>query len=547
MTAESTASWPFHAGELQAQARAGVHGLARAVHAFVRPYLPPQHQAFYASLPFMVAAARDDGGRPWTTLLTGDPGFAHAPDPTTLQIAALPAPGDALDSALGHGDQVGLLGIELATRRRNRINGRIVSRDDHGLRVHVGQTFGNCPQYITQRTRHGVPRTTNPLPAQRTASLDDRLTRWIEGADTLFIASGNDGRADDRRTGMDASHRGGAPGFVQVRDRHTLVIPDYAGNNFFNTIGNLMVDPRAGLLFVEFETGSLLQLTGRTHIDWDSPAVALFPGARRLIVFTVDEAVTQREVLPLRWQADTASLRPLRLVTKTRDSADVSSFVFEAPDSRPLASFDAGRHLPIELRIPGQLAPVARTYSLSGPPKGGRYRITVKREALGLASRFLHDVLEPGAIVHAGEAAGDFRLEPGDRPVVLVSAGVGITPMVSMLHALVDDPRPVLFVHGARDGDHHPVADEVRQLVARRAGVRLHVSYSQPREQDVLGPDFQARGRIDGARLVALIPGLDADFYLCGPAAFVAQLQSALEEQGVAPERIHTESFGPVD
>nr|MCH9686532.1 pyridoxamine 5'-phosphate oxidase family protein [Deltaproteobacteria bacterium] len=145
MNAEATphAAWPFHPGEHEAQARAGVRGLAEAVHQFVRPYLPPQHQAFYASLPFMVAAARDEQGRPWATALTGAPGFAHAPDPTTLRIDAQPTLGDALDGMLQPETDIGLLGIELATRRRNRINGRVVEHEGQGLRLEVGQTFGN--------------------------------------------------------------------------------------------------------------------------------------------------------------------------------------------------------------------------------------------------------------------------------------------------------------------------------------------------------------------------------------------------------------------
>ncbi|MEM7159329.1 MAG: pyridoxamine 5'-phosphate oxidase family protein [Myxococcota bacterium] len=297
---EPSEAWPFHTGEQQAQACAQVHGLASKVRRFVRPYMPDQHREFYASLPFMVVAARDEGERPWVTFVWGTPGFVRSPTPTTLHVDARPDAADALADALVPGVDVGLLGIELATRRRNRINGRIMSGEVGALEVQVGQSFGNCPKYITPRTWQAVARPGSPPSAERHATLDARLTRWIEGADTLFIASGYAGQRGDRRTGMDASHRGGEPGFVVVRDERTVVIPDYAGNNFFNTIGNLMVDPRVGLLFVDFETGSLLQLTGRAAIDWATPDAAKYPGAKRLVVVTVDEVVVLPEVLPMR-------------------------------------------------------------------------------------------------------------------------------------------------------------------------------------------------------------------------------------------------------
>ena len=298
---EPAATWPYHEGEQQAQFRAHVQGLASKVRRFVRPYMPDQHREFYASLPFMVVAARDGQERPWVTFFSGEPGFVQSPEPTVLQIDARAAVGDALEGALQPGVDVGLLGIELATRRRNRINGRIVAAQGSGLEIQVGQSFGNCPKYITPRHWELVPPSGPPAAAEHHSTLDARLARWIEGADTLFIASGYAGNRQDRRTGMDASHRGGPAGFVVVRDEHTLVIPDYSGNNFFNTIGNLMVDPRVGLSFIEFDTGSVLQLTGRAEIDWDSPAVAELEGAKRLIVVTVDEAIVLPRSLPLRW------------------------------------------------------------------------------------------------------------------------------------------------------------------------------------------------------------------------------------------------------
>ena len=263
--------------------------------------------------------------------------------------------------------------------------------------------------------------------------------------------------------------------------------------------------------------------------------------------FEIEEIVELPAAMPLRWDSTAESVRSLRLVEKTRESADVTSFVFEARDGGPLPAFEAGQHLPIELEVPGHGEPARRTYSLSGSPAEDGYRISVKREPRGVASRHLHDRVEVGEIIETRRPAGDFRLPSGQGPVVLVSAGVGVTPMLSMLHALVAQggERPVWFVHGARDGDHHPMAAEVRALAVGRPDTHVHVAYSRPRPQDRAGVDYDGEGRVDGALLASLVGDVDADYLLCGPVSFMAAVQTDLENRGVPAERIHTESFGP--
>lgn len=546
--ASVTAASPFHAGEQRVQERLGVREAiepwARKV---VRPFLPEEHREFYGQLPFVVAGARDARGRPWATLLAGQPGFLSSPDPRTLVSSVLPSAGDALAGALAEGADVGLLGIELATRRRNRVNGRISSASAARFTLAVLQGFGNCPQYIHERHWRHQPPSAIPA-ARRHQALDGRLGGWIEGSDTFFIASGHRGDGESPAFGMDASHRGGQPGFVRVEDERHLLFPDYAGNNHYNTLGNLLLDPRAGLVFVDFEGGSLLQLTGRATIEWEATDLERFPGARRMIAFELDEAVEVEGALPLRWDAPTGSVRSLRVVEKLRESEDVVSFSFEARDGGPLPDWSAGQHLPLEIEIPGQSAVASRTYSLSNAPGAGRYRITVKRNPQGLVSRHLHDRVDTGDILNTRTPAGEFVLhETGDRPVILVSAGVGLTPLVSMLHALVANrgERRVWFVHSARDGRHHPLADEVRRLAQTTPRVTLHIAYSGPLPEDETRGRFDSRGRIDGALLESLVPGLEGDFYLCGPGGFMAGIQDDLEARGVATERIHTESFGP--
>lgn len=370
---------------------------------------------------------------------------------------------------------------------------------------------------------------------------------WIAAADTFFIASGHRADGDHPAFGMDASHRGGDRGFVEVTDGTRLVFPDYAGNNHYNTIGNLAVDPRVGLLFVDFETGSLLQLTGRATIDWDSPAVADSPGARRLVTIDIDDVIEMPGAVALRWDADADSVRSLRLIEKTRESDDVISFVLAARDGGDLPPFEAGQHLPIEVVVPGTGGAARRTYSLSGPPDADRYRISVKRQPRGVASRHLHDHVEPGDFIDARKPAGAFVLPDGKGPVVLVSAGIGATPMVSMLHALAaaDAARPVWYVHGARDGRHLALNREVEGLAAGRDNIHVHVAFSQPGPQDYKDRDYDSVGRIDGGLLIDLVSDPNADYMLCGPTRFMAAVQTDLERRGVPASRIHSESFGP--
>jgi ferredoxin-NADP reductase len=429
------------------------------------------------------------------------------------------------------------------------VNGRVQRASDGALLVDVDQSFGNCPQYIHARPWQPATPAAQPSAPQRTAALSSAQRRWIERADTFFIASGHRGDGEHAAYGMDASHRGGPAGFVAVASEHEIVFPDYAGNNHFNTLGNLLLDARAGLLFVDFARGSLLQLTGRAEIDWETPDAARFPGAQRLVRFRVEEVVEQARVLPLRWAEPGAETRPLRVAARIAESDDVTSFVLEPASGEPAPAWRPGQHLPLEVAPDHDGTALLRTYSLSNGPASGAYRISVKREARGRVSRHLHDVTMVGSVLRAGPPVGDFVLDlervPADQPLVLVGAGVGITPLASMLHA-VASTRPtqhVTLVHGVRDGAHHPLRDELRTVIESLPNARMHARYSRPRATDVAGRDFDDAGRVDAALIARLAPVAAAEFYLCGPAGFLAELQVGLEQRGVDPARIHFETF----
>ncbi|MCP4999828.1 MAG: ferredoxin, partial [Hyphomicrobiales bacterium] len=477
---------------------------------------------------------------------TGPDGFVSSTDPQSLVINARPVKGDALEKTLAAGSDIGILGIELATRRRNRVNGKLTGAGAERLVFTVDQSFGNCPQYIRERAWQRVDDEPAGVPSRGT-ELTDRQQAVVSAADMFFIASGYRGDGENPAFGMDASHRGGEPGFVEVEDARRIPFPDYAGNNHFNTIGNIIADTRAGYLFIDFSTGSLLQMTGRASVDWESTEVDRFPGARRLITLEIDAVVELPSAVPLRWQAGADPVRSLRLIEKIHESADVTSFVFEARDGGPLPAFDAGQHLPIELSPPAGTDKIRRTYSLSGAPGGSKYRISVKREPHGKAAAFLHDHLEPGAIIDARNPAGEFVLHETDAPVVLISAGVGVTPMLSMLHALAarGDDWPVLFVHGARDGSHHPFSGEVQEIADNRPNIKTHIAYSRPDPDDRPGQDYDGTGRVDGTLQAKLMPAKEAVIYICGPARFMADVIKGLIHMGGSLENTHTETFDP--
>ncbi len=309
-TAEPLAA-PWHTGERLLQRHAGVaERMEVAGRKVIRDYMPDQHRMFFEQLPFVVAGAVDAQGDPWAGVLEGLPGFVSSPDPRSLRVAAVPDADDPLLAGLGPDRQVGLLGIELHTRRRNRANGRIAAWDGKRFEVDVTQSFGNCPQYIQAREFHfsRSPALRFPGAPRERAGLDEAARALIARADTFFVAT----YADEGGRKVDVSHRGGKPGFVRV-DGDVLTIPDFSGNRFFNTLGNMVLNPRAGLVFIDFERGDVLQLTGDAEVILDSPETALFDGAERLWRVHARRVVWRPGALALRWRFDAYS--PTALAT----------------------------------------------------------------------------------------------------------------------------------------------------------------------------------------------------------------------------------------
>lgn len=309
-------SQTFHEGERAVQERVGPgirEKLAEIGPRVIRDFMPDQHREFFGQLPFVAAGTVDAKGQPWASVLAAPPGFIQSPDAYTLQLKVQALAGDPLQNTLEDGAPIGLLGLEPHTRRRNRMNGVVQGMGDAGFAVRVEQSFGNCPKYIQAREPVYSATGGGQVAVHEGHVLDAAARSLIERADTLFIATSYAGNQAGRAGGVDVSHRGGKPGFVRVEGDATLTVPDFIGNFFFNTLGNIAVNPRAGLLFIDFDSGDLLYLAVTADIIWDGAELRAFEGAQRLLRFHVTVMRRLEAALPLRWGP--VSLSPVLAAT----------------------------------------------------------------------------------------------------------------------------------------------------------------------------------------------------------------------------------------
>lgn len=566
-------SSPFHAGEQDMQARVGKRDdMERFGRRVIRPFLPKQHRTFYEGLPFVVIGTVDEDGRPWASILFGEPGFLSSPTDRTLRLKTGAHPDDPAARALQEGEPVGILGIELPTRRRNRVNGRVASVSGGRVEIAVDQSFGNCPQYIQSRDHEVVEPTDDVLPlAEHASGLSETDRELIRSADTFFVSSFVPMADNATIEGVDVSHRGGRPGFVRV-EGDQLTVPDYAGNNHFNTLGNFLINPKAGLVFIDFETGDMLFLTGRVTLIADGDeSLKHFEGAQRGWKVIVEERIRIIGLSPLRFNLTEASpnsrltgtwreadsraaaerrrdeWREFDVVRTEDETAQIRSFYLSARRDAALPAHRAGQFLPIRIPAGEDGTAHVRTYTLSSAPADPLYRISVKREPGGVASNWLHDNLKPGSTLEAQTPRGGFVFDDeSDRPVILLAAGVGVTPIIAMARHIVIEsfrlrkPRSVTVFHAVKTPPDRAFAQTFRDL-AEGAGETFR--YVPVTSRDASAGDVP--GHIDHHLLQRALPLADYDVYVCGPAPFMQAMYDALRALGVNDSRIYAEAFGP--
>ena len=582
----------FHAGERRVQARAGVpESYVDQVAPYVRDQMPEQHVAFFASLPVLFMGVPDGDGWPWAVVSFAPPDQLCDVTSGELKVHARPALEELLGLDFTPGTKIGVLGLDLASRRRNRMNGTLLASEEvasvasDGLRIGVDQSFGNCPQYIQQREIDWAAEQTKSL-VSREVALNDEVSRaLLAQADTFFIAT-RAGELDDAApNGVDISHRGGRPGFLHMNADGSLSFPDFAGNRFFNTLGNIELDSRVSLLIPDFITGEVLLLKGHARVDWNPQRAALVEGAERIVDVVPEQVLHVAHVLPAQgrlierspslaltgdWPApdeSPVSLRRLRVIDKVRESETITSFYLapwpqagQESEAARIVPYQAGQFLTLRLASTpqhslssGEIA-VMRSYSLSQAWRAGQsaYRISVRRDPKGLASRLLHDEFAVGNVLEATPPAGDFVLHASPAPIVLLSSGVGITPMIAMLEELIQkadagDPPlgEVFFVHAARDGGELAFAEVLNAWSRVHAWLHVHIALSRPSETDLVAGRHQSVGRLDLASLLGSLPDLAfSHVYLCGSEGFMRAQYAALMALGLPREQLHHEFFG---
>jgi len=598
----NTQASPFHSGEHQLQEKFGVRKtMEQFGRRVIRDRLPEQHRDFYSQLPFLVLGFSDDEGWPWASIVAGEPGFIESPDDQTLQLSTELIPGDPLADHAQSGIPIGGLGIELHSRRRNRFSSTFIGEKEGHLQLEMKQTFGNCPQYIQahQLSYSSIP-ADEVGQQENIKELNEADIELIENADMFFVASqtlGESGAA----AGADVSHRGGRPGFVKVervpssrskRFKHAqwrLTVPDYPGNNHFNTLGNFLLNPRAGLVFWDLKSRNLLMLTGEVEIIEDHPDIEFFQGAVRFWTFTIDSGIRLIHRLPLMgsngapsvntemtgtWEdvrlAKEAHLQrhsfmPYKVVSKKRESDDVISFELEPKQGR-LPDFKAGQFLTLKLEPNTDKATrgkkqksIIRSYTVSSAPGKDYFRISVKRQGpdnegrVGEMSSYLHDILCLGDELEVKAPQGEFHWQDdSDRPVVMLAAGIGITPMIAMAQqSLIEQVslrrfRLVTLIITARNKRNCAFYEELNYLASiSNAYLRVYWCFTQAEEDLILGEEYQFNGRLTKTVIQSVLPLEDYDFYVCGPGGFMRDSYDVLKGLSVQGDRIYTEAFGP--
>lgn len=593
----------FHPGELLVQRRAGTRGVADELSPALRTTLPEGgalnpllDKLRLLSLSSISPPDSENASHSvWVSVVFGDH-FVKSPSPDKITVALDGlSPNDVLHENLAksEGDRpVGILALDFLKRRRYRTNGVVSSwpsEKNEGkavLDVSVREAFPNCPKYIQIRDVSPSTSSLQPIPVDTSfesdVAMSDADKALIKAADTLFFGT-------YYKTGADVNHRGGRPGFVRVVSDMEIFWPDYRGNGMFQSFGNLQVDERAGVTFVDFATGHIVQLSGSASIEWNvDTALGVEPAAMRLVRFRAD--AVRRSTGPAtnyRWQdpeyspynpmlphesggdesGDGDYPMPVSLVKIKEESPIVKTFRFLAPKRIP---FLPGQYATFDFGVMPQLGtgsePVVRTWTLSevaNSTKGDvTLEVSVKRKPGGVMSNWLHDQAKMGLRVMLLGVDGEmtpFDKESLPEKMLFISGGIGITPNMAILRGIGarSDPQKtsqpdVVFIHQERYEDHIPFKTELRRRATVSNGrTRLIVFISGDPKTSTLRDDKTdtggaktLSGRVTEELLRKNVPDITGRLvYLCGPIAFMEGVKTMLTSLSVPSDMIVTEQF----
>ena len=549
---------PFHSGELKVQQRANEADIGQRNGGVISNLIIPGAIPFIAQQNMVVLSSLDEKGLVWASVLVGDAGFIRAPDASTMLIDTqkiVSSNSDPFWKNIQTNPKVGVLAIELSTRRRLRVNGRIRAISDTQFEIVVEQAFPNCPKYIQRRSLNIAKDVTEanlarPLTGTK---LRPNHIKLIQNADSFFVGSASPVLSDREdlesnqitKHGGDASHRGGLPGFIELKGQK-LIIPDYKGNSMFNTLGNIELYPFAGIVLLDFERSKLLQLSGEAKILWDQDdPTEKSAGTKRF--WQLEVKAWQETALPetINWQFydysphnpreknnQEKTIEDLKLEVKSivTKSENIKKFRLTAEQGSILPAFEPGAHLPIEFSLPSGIV-AQRHYSILNSSSDNRYyEIAVQRESKGRGgSNFIHSQFKVGTRIRAKAPSNEFPLLTNAQHTILLAGGIGITPILSMIHKLIETNSSFEVHYTAKTKKEAAFYDDVLKL----AGDRAHFYFSKETDSH----------RIDLMELMKnALP--QTHLYMCGPVRMINAVRAHGEELKWSAERIHFESFG---
>jgi len=539
---------PYHDGELAVQQRVNESGMARMNGAAVDETIPAGALRFIEQQAMVVIGSVDARGQVWASVLFGQPGFVRAIDNRTVELN-LSQPHSAKDDPLWENlprnPDVGLLVIELGSRRRLRINGQAKKVSAQRYLIDVERAYPNCPKYIQRRILkiHVEEKQRETTTVTQGTELNAAQKQLIAGADTLFVASAHP------EHGLDASHRGGHPGFVKIINNRQLRIPDFAGNSMFNTLGNFVSYPHAGLVFIDFERNCLLQLTGVPEILWelDDPQQET-GGTKRFWQFELSAWQEKPLALNLSWEfMDASPFIPelqqtsedkhtlsLQVERIQQENDRVKSFRLRAADGGMLPEFQSGAHLQVTVTLPDG-SESQRHYSLlSHPSDRSWFEIGVLKEAEGRGgSRYMHEQVKEGDVLEFRAPKNEFPMATHAEHSILIAGGIGITPIHSMMHTLATEGKSFELHYSAHTHARLAFRNRIEKIAGDKA--RFYAT----RE-----PDGQGNSqRVDLKQLLAT-PKPGVHVYICGPRGMINTAREIAADNGWHASQIHFESFG---